>query len=104
VDRQAVSTVVGLQRPQIPHLQRAIAIDLQFAMPPANLGFFYWNIGQTGVRVEYVLNAYVLSDRISDQERLFILFLYDRRSRPAIQRQDCNCCDCFGLTSQQTNW
>jgi eukaryotic-like serine/threonine-protein kinase len=33
----------------IPDLQRAIAIDPQFAMAHADLGFFYWNMGHTDV-------------------------------------------------------
>jgi tetratricopeptide (TPR) repeat protein len=63
----------------IPHLQRAIAIDPQFAMALADLGFFYWNMGQTDLAREPMLKAYELRDRVSDRERLFILFLYDRQ-------------------------
>ena len=63
----------------IPHLQRAIAIDPQFAMAHADLGFFYWNMGQTDLGAEHVRIAYELRDRVSDQERFFILFLYDRQ-------------------------
>jgi tetratricopeptide (TPR) repeat protein len=63
----------------IPHLQRAIQIDPQFAMALADLGFYYWNIGQTDIGAEYVRRAYELRDRVSDRERYFILFLYDRQ-------------------------
>jgi eukaryotic-like serine/threonine-protein kinase len=63
----------------IPHLQRAIAIDPQFAMAQADLGFFYWNMGQTDQAMEPTLNAYELRDRVSERERFFILFLYDRQ-------------------------
>ena len=59
----------------IPHLQRAIAIDPQFAMAHADLGFFYWNMGQTDLGAEHVRKAYELRDRVSDRERFFILFL-----------------------------
>ena len=41
----------------IPDLQRAIAIDPQFAMAQADLGFFYWNMGQTDLGAEYVRKA-----------------------------------------------
>jgi serine/threonine protein kinase/tetratricopeptide (TPR) repeat protein len=63
----------------IPHLHRAIAIDPQFAMARADLGFFYWNTGQTDLAMEATLKAYELRDRVSDKERFFILFLYERQ-------------------------
>ena len=63
----------------VPDLQRAIAIDPQFALAQADLGFFYWSSGQTDLGAEYVRKAYELRDRVSDQERLYILFLYDRQ-------------------------
>jgi serine/threonine protein kinase/tetratricopeptide (TPR) repeat protein len=63
----------------IPHLQRAIAIDPQFAVAQADLGFFHWNMGQTELAMEPVLKAYALRDRVSERERFFILFLYDRQ-------------------------
>jgi eukaryotic-like serine/threonine-protein kinase len=63
----------------IPHLQRAIAIDPEFAMAHADLGFFCWNMGQTDLGAKYVAKAYELRDRVSERERLFILFLYDRQ-------------------------
>ena len=71
----------------IPHLQRAIAIDPQFAMAHADLGFFYWNMGQTDLGAEYVRKAYELRDRVSDRERLFILFLYDRQVTGNLQKE-----------------
>jgi len=63
----------------IPLLQRAISIDPQFAMAQADLGFFYWNTGQTDLGAGYVRQAYEQRDRVSERERLFILFLYDRQ-------------------------
>jgi tetratricopeptide (TPR) repeat protein len=71
----------------IPDLQRAIAIDPQFAMAQADLGFFYWNLGQTDLGAEYVRKAYELLDRVSDRERLFILFLYDRQVTGNLQKE-----------------
>jgi len=38
----------------IPHLQQAIAIDPQFAMAHADLGFRLWDMGQTGLGAEQV--------------------------------------------------
>ena len=62
----------------IPHLQQAIAIDPQFAMAHADLGFMSWNMGQTDLGAEEVRIAYGLRDRVSDRERRYILMLYDR--------------------------
>jgi tetratricopeptide (TPR) repeat protein/predicted Ser/Thr protein kinase len=71
----------------IPHLQRAIAIDPGFAMAHADLGFFCWNMGQTDLGAEYVAKAYQLLDRVSERERLFILFLYDRQVTGNLQKE-----------------
>jgi eukaryotic-like serine/threonine-protein kinase len=71
----------------IPHLQRAIAIDPQFALAQAHLGIFYWNMGQTDLAIEHTLKAYELRDRVSDQERFFILFLYDRQVTGNLQKE-----------------
>jgi eukaryotic-like serine/threonine-protein kinase len=71
----------------IPHLHRAIAVDPQFAMAHADLGFFYWNMGQTDLGAEHVRKAYELRDRVSDQERFFILFLYDRQVTGNLQKE-----------------
>ena len=71
----------------IPHLQRAISIDPQFAMAQADLGFFYWNMGQTDLAMEHTLKAYKLLDRVSDRERFFILFLYDRQVTGNLQKE-----------------
>ncbi len=71
----------------IPHLQRAIDIDPEFAMAQADLGFFYSNLGQTDLAIKPTLKAYELRDRVSDQERLFILFLYDRQVTGNLQKE-----------------
>ena len=47
----------------IPHLQRAIAIDPQFAMAYGDLSIYYWNMGQTDLSAEYTRKAYALRDR-----------------------------------------
>uniref|UniRef100_Q024W6 Serine/threonine protein kinase n=1 Tax=Solibacter usitatus (strain Ellin6076) TaxID=234267 RepID=Q024W6_SOLUE len=71
----------------VPDLQRAIAIDPHFAMAQADLGFFHWNMGQTDLGAEYVRKAYEFRERVSDQERLFILFLYDRQVTGNLQKE-----------------
>ncbi|MFL6450494.1 MAG: hypothetical protein ACJ746_22865 [Bryobacteraceae bacterium] len=45
----------------IPHFQRAIAIDPQFAMAYGDLSIGYWNMGQTDLSAEYTRKAYELS-------------------------------------------
>jgi tetratricopeptide (TPR) repeat protein len=71
----------------IPHLQRAIAIDPQFAMAYGDLSIYYWNMGQTDLSAECTRKAYALRDRVSDRERLWILFLYDRQVTGNLQRE-----------------
>ena len=71
----------------MPHFHRAVAIDPQFAMAQAHLGFFYWNMGQTDLAIEHTLKAHELRDRVSDQERFFILFLYDRQVTGNLQKE-----------------
>ena len=71
----------------IPHFQRAIALDPQFAMAHARLGFYSWNMGQTDLGAEEVRKAYELRDRVSNQERFYILFLYDRQVTGNLQRE-----------------
>ena len=71
----------------IPHLQRAITIDPRFAMAYADLSIYCWNMGQTDLSADYTRKAYDLRDRVSDRERLWILFLYDRQATGNLQRE-----------------
>src|SRR5262249_44035668 len=71
----------------IPHFQRALALDPQFAMAHALLGFYSWNMGQTDLGAEEVRKAYELRDRVSNWERFYILFLYDRQVTGNLQRE-----------------
>jgi serine/threonine protein kinase len=71
----------------IQHLQRAIGIDPQFAMAHADLGFMWWNMGQTDLGAEQVRIAYGLRDRVSDRERRYILMLYDREVTGNLQKE-----------------
>jgi tetratricopeptide (TPR) repeat protein len=74
-------------RAAIPHLQQAIAIDPQFAMAHADLGFMAWDMGQTDLGAEEVRIAYGLRDRVSDRERRYILMLYDREVTGNLQKE-----------------
>lgn len=71
----------------LPHLQQAIAIDPQFAMAHADLGFMSWNLGQTDLAAEEVRIAYGLRDRVSDRERRYITMLYDRQVTGNLQKE-----------------
>src|SRR5215831_10912461 len=71
----------------IPHFQRAIAMDPQFAMAHAYLGFRLSDIGQTDQGADEVRIAYALRDRVSDRERRYILMLYDRQVTGNLQKE-----------------
>jgi len=71
----------------IAHLQQAIAIDPQFAMAHADLGFMLWNMGQTDVAAEQTRIAYNLRDHLSDREKRYILMLYDRQVTGNLQKE-----------------
>ena len=72
---------------EIPHLQEAIAIDPEFAMAHADLGFASWNMGQTDLGAEEVRIAYRLRYRVSDREKRYILMLYDREVTGNLQKE-----------------
>lgn len=74
-------------RAALPYFRRAIALDPQFAMAHASLGFHSWNLGQTDLGAEEIRKAYELRDRVSDRERFFILMLYDREVTGNLQKE-----------------
>ena len=63
----------------VPLLQRAIALDSQFAMAHAFLGRIYADTGESVLSAESTSRAYQLRGRASDRERFFITFSYDRQ-------------------------
>lgn len=62
----------------LPHLQRALELDPQFALALAFTAAVYANNGQTGLAAEFAKKAYDLRDRVSERERFFIAFRYYR--------------------------
>jgi serine/threonine protein kinase/tetratricopeptide (TPR) repeat protein len=62
----------------IPLLLRAIEIDPNFAMAYGRLGFGY-AIREPALSAEYATKAWLLRDRVSDRERFYIDFVYDRQ-------------------------
>jgi serine/threonine protein kinase/Flp pilus assembly protein TadD len=63
----------------IPFFQRATDIDPQFAMPYANLGLNYTQVGEWELASLSTTKAWQLRDHASDREKFFIDFTYDRQ-------------------------
>ena len=63
----------------IPFFRRAVEIDPKFAMAHAHLGLKYSAIGESVLSAESTTKAWQLRDRVSDRERFFIDFTYDRQ-------------------------
>jgi tetratricopeptide (TPR) repeat protein len=62
----------------IPFFRRAIEIDPQFAAAYATLGLAYSDIGESVLSAESTTKAWQLRDRVSDREKFFIDFIYER--------------------------
>ena len=60
-------------------LRRAVEIDPKFAMAYAQLGVSYSALGESLLSAESTAKAWQLRDRVSDRERFFIDFTYDRQ-------------------------
>jgi eukaryotic-like serine/threonine-protein kinase len=63
----------------IPFFRRAVEIDPTFAMAYANLGLSYSATGESVLSAESTTKAWQLRDRVSDREKFFIDFTYDRQ-------------------------
>ncbi len=61
-------------------LERAVAIDPQFAMAHAYLGRQYDSLGESELSAQAMDKAYALRDRVSVQEHYFITFNYQRNA------------------------
>ncbi len=62
----------------MPFYRRAAEIDPRFAMAYAVLGLSYSGMGESVLSAESTTNAWQLRDRVSDRERFYIDFTYDR--------------------------
>ncbi len=71
----------------VPLLQRAVAIDPDFAMAHALLGFRYGVLGESALARQSLLKAYQLRHRASDAERFYIETLYDRDFTGNLERE-----------------
>ena len=70
-----------------PLYQRAIAIDPDFAMGHAYVGFSYSVMGESALARQSTLRAYQLRNRASDVERFYIDTLYDRDFTGNLERE-----------------
>jgi serine/threonine protein kinase/tetratricopeptide (TPR) repeat protein len=63
----------------VPFFRRAVEIDPQFAMAYASLGLAYSSIGESVLSAQNTAKAWQLRDRVSDREKFFIDFTYNRQ-------------------------
>ena len=71
----------------LPLFQRAIAIDPDFALGHAQVGFGYSVMGESALARQSTRKAYQLRHRASDVERFFIETLYDRDVTGNLERE-----------------
>jgi eukaryotic-like serine/threonine-protein kinase len=67
--------------------QRAVAIDPDFALAHAHVGFRYGGMGESALGRQSLLKAYELRNRASDAERFYIETLYDRDFTGNLERE-----------------
>ena len=72
---------------RLPHFQRAVALDPEFAMAHAQIGFGQSSLGESTLGRESLLKAYQLRERASDAERFNIETLYDRDYTGNLERE-----------------
>ncbi len=66
----------GADVESIPFFERAIQLDPDFAMAHTALSTVYGNIGESQRSEEYIRRAYDSRSRVTERERLFIVFQY----------------------------
>src|SRR5436190_21261061 len=71
----------------LPLFQRAIAIDPDFALGHAQVGFGYSVMGESALARQSTRRAYQLRHRASDIERFFIDTLYERDFTGNLERE-----------------
>lgn len=74
-----VRRAAGAEVAAIELLERAIAIDPQFALAHTTLSSIYGGFGETGKSEAYAELAYQHRERVSERERLFITYQYHDR-------------------------
>jgi len=71
----------------LPLYQRAVAIDPDFALAHAQIGFRYGVLGESALARQSLVKAYQLRNRASDVERFYIETLYDRDFTGNLERE-----------------
>jgi eukaryotic-like serine/threonine-protein kinase len=71
----------------IPFFRRAVEIDPKFAMAYAHLRLKYSATGESVLSAENTTQAWQLRDRVSDREKFFIDFTYDREVTGNLERR-----------------
>ena len=66
---------------------RAVAIDPDFALAHAHIGFRYGSLGESALARPSLLKAYQMRNRASDAERFYIETLYDRDFTGNLERE-----------------
>ena len=72
---------------RLPLLQRAVALDPDFAVAHAQMGFGLGNLGQSELGRQSLIKAYQLRHRASDVERFSIETFYDRDVTGNLERE-----------------
>jgi serine/threonine protein kinase len=72
---------------RLPHFERAVALDPEFAMAHAMVGFAHSQLGESTLGRQSLLKAYELRERASDGERFNIETLYDRDYTGNLERE-----------------
>jgi serine/threonine protein kinase/tetratricopeptide (TPR) repeat protein len=72
---------------RLPLFERAVAIDPEFAMAHAQIGFGLSTMGESALGRQSLLKAYQLRNRASDVERFYIETLYDRDATGNLERE-----------------
>ena len=72
---------------RLPHYERAVALDPDFAMAHAMIGFGQSSLGESTIGRQSLLKAYRLRERASDAERFNIETLYDRDYTGNLERE-----------------
>ena len=82
-----VKTVLsGNTTAAIPSFRRAVEIDPKFAMAYASLGLAYSSDGESVLSAQSTTSAWQLRERVSEWERFFIDFTYDRQVAGNLER------------------
>ena len=63
--------------PSIPLFRRAADLDSNFAMAYAQMGYVYFDLGESAQAAENLTKAYDLRGRVSEAERFYIASTYD---------------------------